>query len=147
MKVILLQKVTGLGNADEVKEVAEGYARNFLFPKHLAVQASGQAMQERDAHHRKLAKEAEQDLKIQESLAERLDGLEIELFEKCNENGLLYAAVTPKKVSEALAKMNLAVDAQHIHMRPIKELGNAEATIKLQHGLEATVALVVSPKK
>jgi large subunit ribosomal protein L9 len=147
MKVILLQKVKGIGEADDVKEVADGYARNFLFPKHLAVQASLQALQVRDLHKKKITKEAEKDLHEQEILAGALDGLEIELVEKANEKGLLYAAVTPVKISKDLAGRGFTIAAEQIIMKPIKFTGSFEATIKLRHGLEATVTVAVSAKK
>lgn len=147
MKVILLQNVAGLGRADDVKEVAEGYARNFLFPKHLAVQASTQALSERDAHRRKLAKESERELKIQETLAEKLEGREVELLEKSNDSGMLYAAVTPLKVSQALDRLGFSVAPEQIKMRPIKEVTTAEVPIKFAHGLEATITVIINSKK
>ena len=89
MKVVLLQKVTGLGNVDEIKEVAEGYARNFLFPRHLAVQASPRMLQEIENRHQREAKQAERDLHEQQQLAARIDGVEVELKEKASEGGSL----------------------------------------------------------
>ena len=82
MKVILLRSVPGLGDIDDVKEVAEGYARNFLFPKHLAVQASAKASNELVARKKKEVRQAEQDLSEQQNLAQRIDGLELEIKEK-----------------------------------------------------------------
>ena len=85
MKVILLQKVAGLGETDDVKEVSEGYARNFLFPRHLAVIASGEAMEMVRAVKQKKAKEEERDLKETQNLAAKLEGLEVNIKEKAGE--------------------------------------------------------------
>ena len=97
MKVILLQKVSGCGDIDEVKEVADGYARNFLFPRHLAVQASDKSILDVEARHKKQTRMAEEELHENEKLAARVDGVEIELVERANDKGLLYAAVTAAK--------------------------------------------------
>lgn len=146
MKVILLKKVPGLGDIDDVKEVAEGYARNFLFPRHLAVQASPKAMQDVEAHHKKIAKEAEQELRSEQSLAERVDGYELEIAERANEKGVLFAAVTAEVVAKALSKAGFAVDKKQLGMKPIKEVGTYGIKIKLKHGLEADVTVIVVAK-
>jgi large subunit ribosomal protein L9 len=147
MKVILLQKVKGLGDADEVKDVADGYARNFLFPNHLAVQASGHAVQELAVRQKKETRAAERDLKDSQKLAEKLDGLEVELAEKASEQGLLYAAVTPLKVATTLSALGFEVNKDHLVMQTIKEPGTYQATVKLGHGLEAELTLIVNQEK
>ena len=143
MKVIFLQDVKGVGKTDEVKEVAEGYARNFLFPKHLAVQASTQAVQELKAHQAKKAKEESRDLQEQQQLAEKLDGLALEFKEKVSEKGLLYAAVTSASVVAELKKKNFDIDKGQVILSPIKEVGEYQAKVKLRHGLEASVTITV----
>jgi large subunit ribosomal protein L9 len=144
MKVILLQKVPGIGDIDDVKEVADGYARNFLFPRHLAVQASPQAVSEMKAHQKKISKESEQDLKDQQILAEKLDGLTLEVKEKGNDSGKLYAAIGPARLVSELKKKGITVNRNQIEVEPIKEAGDYEATIRLRHGLEATISITVS---
>ncbi len=144
MKVVLLQKVPGIGDVDDVKEVADGYARNFLFPNHLAVQASVGTVAQVSAHKKKLAKEAENDLKEQQSIADRLDGLVIELKEKVSDKGLLYAAVGPQRLVDELKKNGFDVIKSQITMKPIKEEGEFTATVRLRHGLEANVSIIVS---
>ncbi|OGH93946.1 MAG: 50S ribosomal protein L9 [Candidatus Magasanikbacteria bacterium RIFOXYD2_FULL_41_14] len=144
MKVILLQKVAGLGDIDQIKDVADGYARNFLFPRHLAVAATAPVLADLAIHKKKEAKEAENDLHDQQTLADKLSGLEVEIKEKASGKGLLYASVGPARVATALEKIGLAVERSQIHMKPIKEAGEFEALIKLRHGLEATVSVIVS---
>ncbi|MBI2444120.1 MAG: 50S ribosomal protein L9 [Candidatus Magasanikbacteria bacterium] len=144
MKVILLQPVAGLGESDEIKEVADGYARNFLFPRHLAVLASEQAVQDLAARQKKAAREAERDLREQQQLAGKVDGEEIEISERASAKGQLYAAVGPARVAQALAERNLPVAPEQIAMKPIKEAGTYPVKIKFRHGLEAEVIVIIN---
>jgi len=123
--------------------VADGYARNFLFPKHLAVQASKPAVDELAAKEKKKAKEEASDLSQQQNYAARLDGLEIEIKGKVNDKGLLYAAVGPQIVSAALKKLGFDLDKHQIIMKPIKEAGDFPVKVKFRHGLEAEVKVMV----
>lgn len=144
MKVVLLQKVPGIGDIDDVKEVADGYARNFLFPRHLAVQASESTILRVNAHKKKVAKEAENDLKVQQSLADRLDSLVLEIKEKINEKGLLYAAVGAQRIADELKKRGFEISKAQINVKPIKEAGEFKVTVRLRHGLEARFSIIVS---
>jgi len=145
MKVILLQKVSGLGEPEEIKEVADGYAHNFLFPNHLAVQASPSTIQDVNLRKKKKSRDAEEELRRQEQLAEELDGLEIEIKQKANEQGQLYAAVAAQKISEALKDRDLIVDKKYIKLEnPLKEVGSYKVEIHLPHGLEADIIVVVN---
>jgi len=144
MKVILLHKVPGVGDIDDVTEVAEGYARNYLFPNNLAVQASNQAVHQKEEQAKKKAKVAERDLQEQQDLAAKLDGLELDLKEKANEIGLLYAAVGPQKISDILNKMGFKVERKQVVTPQIKSVGEHKVTVKLRHGLESEVSITVS---
>ena len=148
MKVILLQNVAGLGKADEIKTVADGYARNFLFPKHLAVQATAQGVAAIEAHKKKKSKDELRDLQREQALAEKLDGLEVVFdSEKASDSGQLYAAVSAAKIRDALKKMGYEVDKGHINIAaPIKEAGEYEVAVKLSHGLEAKLTVIVATK-
>jgi len=145
MKVILLQNVPGLGKIDDIKEAAEGYARNFLFPKHLAVPATSHALSEIEAQKKKKSKDELKDLQKQQVLAEKIDGLDLSFKEKVSEKGLLYAAINNVKISEALKKMGYQVDKDQIILtKPIKELGEYTVVAKLRHGLESKITITVS---
>lgn len=144
MKVILLQNVADIGKMDELKEVADGYARNFLFPRHLAVQASARALGERLARQTKAKRDAERDLQTAQALAAKIDGLEVDLNEKASEQGLLYAAVGPAKVAARLAAMGFTVAPEQISLKPVKEAGTFPVKIKFRHGLEAEASVVVT---
>lgn len=145
MKVLLLQKVPGLGNLDEVKEVADGYARNFLFPRHLAVQVSPKILSELEAKRKRLAKEAENELREEQSVAARVDGLELELREKINEKGLLYAAVGPARLALELKKLGFAIAKDQIIGGPFKAAGEYRVKIKFRHQLEAEITVFITP--
>jgi len=143
MKVILLQKITGIGDLDQVKEVADGYARNFLFPRHLAVPATQQALKGLQVQKTKKTKIETEDLEKQQSLAQKLDGLALEFKEKTSEKGQLYAAVTVTSVANDLKKRGLIIDKDQITMENIKEPGDYTAVVKLRHGLEAELSISV----
>lgn len=143
MKVILLKKVPGLGNADDVKEVADGYARNFLFPRNLAVQATPDKEKQLDSSKKKKAQQATHDLQVQQQLASQLDGVEVEIKEKTNDGGVLYAAVTPQKICKALEKMGYKVRPEQVRGKPLKQAGNHLVVINLGHGLEAEINVII----
>ena len=110
MRVILIQNVPGLGKIDDIKEASEGYSRNFLFAKNLAIPATAKALQEVEARRNRQVKDLEQDLRGQQSLADKLDGFEINIKEKVSASGALYASVGPQKISEMLAKSGFKID-------------------------------------
>lgn len=143
MKVILMQNVPGLGKADEIKEVADGYAKNFLFTRNLAVPASKSRIDDIAARQRKMQKDMETDLQRQQSLAGRLDGWELEIRAKVSKNGSLYAAVGPSAVVKALRALSFNVNNKQIVMTPIKEVGEYKVKVKFTHGLEADITVVV----
>ena len=142
MKVILLHKVPGVGDIDDIADVAEGYARNYLFPNNLAVQASNQSLHQKEEQAKKKAKIAERDLEEQQFLAAKLDGLELVMKEKANEIGLLYAAVGPQKISDVLNKMGFKVERKQIVTPQIKSVGEHKVVVKLRHGLESEASLI-----
>ncbi len=144
MKVILLENVTNLGLIDEVKEVSEGYARNFLFPRHLAVQASPKALAAIASQHQKKTSTAEAEFRRQAQLTEEIDGLEIELSEKTNDQGVLYAALSAQKITDALRQRGHAVSKNELQLPSIKTLGEHKVKIKLKHGLEAEIIVRLS---
>ena len=146
MKVILLRDVKGVGRAEEVKDVADGYARNFLFPNHLAVAASHTAVDAVQARRAKQEKNVEQELKDEQKTAERMDGMELEFVEKANDKGVLFAAVSSTSVSKALLKQGLSIGVSQILMKPIKSIGTTKIKVTFHHGLEAEVSIIVTPK-
>lgn len=145
MKVILLQDVKALGHRGEVKEVAEGYARNFLLPKGLAVAAT-------EANLRSLRREREiiqareqREEEEARALAGRLNGLRVTIRAKSGESGRLFGSVTAKDIAEAVrGTAGIELDRKKIGLHEgLKQLGQYEVPIHLYHGIAATIAVDV----
>lgn len=144
MKVILLKNVPNLGEEGDVKEVALGYARNFLIPKGLAREATAQAIAEAQANKAKKAESAEAELAQAESLAQKMEGQTVEIKAKASEEGTLYAAISAVKIAAALKEKGFMVKKENIKAGHIKELGEHELVVNLDHGLDARITLIIS---
>jgi len=144
MKVILKQDVKGQGKAGQLVSVSDGYARNFLFPRQLAVPADAQAMselrtkEEAAQYHAKVEKQAALDA------AEALKDKALQIKAKAGTNGRLFGSVTTKEVAEALNKQyGVSVDKRKISMEDIKAFGTYTAEVKLHTGVVAKIAVTV----
>lgn len=148
MKVILLQDVEDLGKKYEVKEVKDGYARNFLLPKKMAKPATKQALKWLEDQKEIIEKEAEEDLKKAQELASKLDGLEISMDVKVGEEGQLFESINFQKITDKLKEMGFEVKKSQIKLQePIKELGEFPVKINLDHNLEAEIKVIISAEK
>ncbi len=145
MKVILKEDVKGQGKKGELVNVSDGYARNFLFPRNLAVPADAQAMnelrnKEEAARHRLLVEKQEA-----EETARRLSGKTLKLSAKAGQGGRLFGSVTTKEVAEELKRQfQVSVDKRKIEMADIKAFGSYEAVVKLTQGITAKMTVMVS---
>ncbi|SHH21556.1 LSU ribosomal protein L9P [Thermosyntropha lipolytica DSM 11003] len=146
MKVVLIQDVKNLGKAGDIKEVADGYARNFLIPKGLAVEATSAKAKEVEEKKKSLENQKKKELAQAESQKKKIDGQVIEIKAKTGENDRLFGAVTPKEIAEALAKeLGVNIDKKKIEIgEPIKQLGEYDIRIKLYSGVQAVIKLKVS---
>lgn len=135
MKVILLQDVKSLGKRGEIKDVADGYGRNFLIGKKLACEATPQNLKNLAIEQKKQADKAAAELAEAKRLAAELSKLEIALSVKAGEGGKLFGSVTNKEVADAIsAKLGVDIDKRKVEIKdPIKSLGAAEVMVKL-HG-------------
>jgi len=144
MKVILLRDVEKLGKRFDVKDVADGYARNFLLPKGLAKPATESALKSLEAEKAAAEAAAEMDLKVAEEAVAGLDGQEIEIKAKAGEDGKLYGAITPVKIVKILKDKGFDVKKNQVKLAsPIKEIGEYDVVLELAHGLEAKVKIIV----
>lgn len=144
MKVILLKDVAKLGKKFEVKEVADGFARNLLFPKGMAKPATESAIKQLEKEKEIMELEAENDLKKTESVVAELDGREIEIKAKADESGKLYGSITPAKIAKAINGNGFEIKGKQIKLdEPIKELGEFEVALEFPHGLEAKVKIII----
>ncbi|GEM_PF-40119 len=146
MKVILLKDVPGTGKRGEIKEVADGYAHNFLIKKKLAEPASKQSVRSVQEKEAKKLRDNQKNRQRTEQMVSRLDGAEIEVSEKTNDEGRLYAAITAQKLSSYIQKKcGITVDPKQIIIEdPIKEIGDHRVRIDLGYGLEAELSVIVS---
>lgn len=145
MKVILLADIKGTGKKGDVKDVADGYARNFLIPEQLVKVATTLTVEQLKAEQMRKKKESEAELKENQKSAAMIDGREIELHEKVNKEGRLYAAVSGKKIADEIKKqLKAAVSPPQIQIAaPIKENGEYTVRVLFPHGLEAELKVIV----
>ncbi len=145
MKVILSQDVPKVGKKNEVKEVSDGYARNFLFQKGLARPATEAMLAQLELIKTELAQKAEADLKAQEEVVTQIDGQEFEMASKADASGKLYGSVTPVKVAKLLKDKGFDIAKNNVKMEEsIKTLGEHEITLEMDHGLEAKIKLIIN---
>jgi len=144
MEVILREHVDNLGQRGEIVKVADGYARNYLLPRKLALVATeGNRRQIEREREQFDAKEAE-DKKVAEAIAARLGSLEVVIARKVGETEALYGSVTSADIAESLARSGFDVDRRKIQLHePIKRLGDTDVPIKLHREVTATVKVHV----
>ncbi len=148
MRIILLQNVKNLGEKYEVKEVKDGFARNFLIPKGLAKPATKQNLEWLENQKETEIKKAEEELKKTQERAEAIDGHEIIIPVKVGEDNQLFESITSQKISEKLKELGFEVKKDQIIMEePIKELGEFPIKISFRHNLEIEIRLIISPEE
>ncbi|HLT58105.1 MAG: 50S ribosomal protein L9 [Limnochordales bacterium] len=145
MKVILLQDVKNLGKKNDLVEVAEGYARNYLIPRGLAAEATAANLRQRDhslkAESRRRQREEEQ----AQAAAAKLQGQRIVIRVKAGEGGRLFGSVTSADIAREVERQaGVSLDKRRIELEePIKAVGTYEVPVKLHPGVQATLAVQV----
>lgn len=134
-----------LGKAGDIKEVADGYARNFLFPNNLAEAATDAAIKQNELQKTLLAKKSEEDLKKYQELAETLETAAVAIKAKVNEEGKLFGSITSEIILEALKAQKIDISDKNIDIKAghIKEAGEHKIIVNLPHGLEARLNIIV----
>ena len=137
MKVILKENIKGVGKKDEVIEASDGYARNFLLPKNLAVPANAENMSKLKAKNQSIAYQKEQEKEAAQETAEKLSKIQLKIQVKAGENGKIFGGVSSKEIAESLEKQyNIKVDKKKIDLKEtIKTLGARTIEIKLYEGV------------
>ena len=144
MKVIFLENVED-NKVGEVREVADGYARNFLFRKGIAKLATEEEVKNLEAKITKLKKEEEGKVKESEAVAKKLAKLKLTLAGEVNEEGHLYGAVAGKEIAAALEAKGFEVESGQIEIEePIKGLGEHNINVKVGHGVEQEMTVTVT---
>ncbi|MGJ7913687.1 50S ribosomal protein L9 [Neobacillus sp. LXY-1] len=148
MKVIFLKDVKGKGKKGEIKNVADGYAHNFLLKQGLAVEATTANMSSLDAQKKKQEKEAAEELEEAKKLKLTLDQTTVELTAKAGEGGRLFGSITTKQIAEELQKKHgIKIDKRKMEIEPIRTLGHTKVPVKLHHDVTATLTVHVMEVK
>ncbi len=144
MKVLLVKDVKNLGKAGEVKEVKDGYGKNFLVAKGFAKVATDDVIKEWQKEQEKKREQEAAELERLKNLKERLESITLKITKKLGANGSLFGAITNHDISDALKKDGLEIDKKLIHLdHAIKATGVYEADVKLGHGIHAKLKFEV----
>jgi len=148
MRVILLEDIDNLGKKYEIKEVKNGYARNFLIPRGLAKPATEEQIAWLETQKEIEAKKEEEELKEVQEFASSMEGLEVVIPVKIGEEGQLFESINAQKISEKLKELGFKVKKNQIDLvEPLKELGEFPVKIKFEHNLEVEIKVIVSEEK
>jgi len=147
MKIILKEEVSGLGKAGEVKQVKDGYARNFLLPRGLALVATKHSLQQVELANKKRESVLAKEQKNAQELTEKLKGISLTLAVEANEEDKLYGSLIEHDIAQALAAEGIALDKKMIVLEdPIRALGIYDIPVKITADLTATVKVWVVRK-
>ena len=148
MRVILLKDVEKVGKKYEIKEVAKGFARNFLIPKGLVKLATKEAIVWLETQKEIKEKKAEEELKTVQERATSLDGQEITIAIKVGKKGQLFESINSQKISEKLKEIGFEIKKSQVLLaEPIKTFGEFPIKIKLEHNLEVEIKVIITEDK
>ncbi len=145
MKIILQKDFPNLGDAGDIKDVSDGYARNFLIPNRIAIRAD-EGSTKVALHQKKMINlKKDKRTKSMSDVANKLKGKEIEVFVKVGENDKLFGSVTPQDISLALKNSGFDIDKRKIEIsEAIKSLGSFQAKVKLADGIQSVIQVKVA---
>lgn len=148
MKVIFNQDVKGKGKKGEIKNVSDGYARNYLLKHNLAVEATKANLDAQKAKDKKEQNRAQQEVEDAKKLKEDLKDIEVKLSAKSGDKGRLFGSITSKQISEQLKKdHDISIDKRKIEMDdPIRTLGYTDVPVKLHPDVTGTIRVHVAEK-
>lgn len=148
MKVILLQDVKKMGKKGDVIEASDGYARNYLFPRKLAEEATANALHVVNVKKENERKKKLAELEAAQKLAAELKGKEVTINAKAGDNGRLFGAITNKDVAEAInSEFNLSIDKKKVVVNTIKVAGTYEVEVKLYPEVSTKMKVNIVPKQ
>lgn len=148
MRVILLQDIENFGKKYEIKDVKNGYARNFLLPKGLAKIATEEVLKWLEMQKEIIEKKAGEELKKTEEAVSKIDGMEVIIPVKIGEKDQLFEKITNQKISEKLKEMGFEIKKSQIELKePLEELGEFSIKVKFEHNLEAEIRVIITEKK
>lgn len=145
MKVILCEAVTHIGDAGEVKEVTNGYARNFLFPRNLALPASPSNLKRWESEKRVRQIRLTRDLEAAQNLSSQIEKVAVDIVANAGKEGHLFGSVTSQMIADALVEKGFSVDRKNIIIEsPIKLIGEYQVHIRLHSQINAMLKVIVS---
>lgn len=149
MKVILKADIKGVGKKDQIINASDGYARNFLFPKNLAVEANNENMSKLKAKQDSNAFRKSQEKEEAKKIADKLSKILLKVEVRSGENGKIFGGVSSKEIAENLKeKYNIIIDKKKIELKEtIKEIGERKVDIKLYEGVVGSLKIDVIPKQ
>lgn len=149
MKVILLKDVKGTGKKGEVKEVSDGYARNFLLPKKMAVVADNTAVKELNEKSKAAENKAQKEYEAAVELGKKMEEMNIVIYSKSGDGGRLFGSITSKDIAEQLKKQHeIVVDKRKILLNdPIRTLGSTNVEIKIHQKVTTKIRVDVREKQ
>jgi large subunit ribosomal protein L9 len=146
LKVILLCDVKGTGKQNEILNVSDGFARNYLFPRKWAAEATPAAI--REIERRRALEEKQETQRREEALrkAAALKGKAVQLSARCGEKGRLYGSITTQEIADALKEQyGIDVDKRKVECEPIHQTGEYEATVSVYAGTAVKMKVVITP--
>ncbi len=148
MRVILLQDIDNLGKKYEIKEVKDGYARNFLIPKGLAKLATEEVLKWLEVQKEIKEKKAEEGLKKVEEEVSKIDRIEVIIPVKIGEKDQFFEKITTQKISEKLKESGFEIKPVQLELeKPLEELGEFPIKVKFEHNLEAEIRVIITEEK
>ena len=149
MKVILLKDVKGTGKKGEVKEVSDGYARNFLLPKKVAVIADNTAMKELNEKNKSIENKAQKEYEAAVELGKKMEEMNIVIYSKAGDGGRLFGSITSKDIAEQLKKQHeIVVDKRKVLLNdPIRTLGSTIVEIQIHQKVVTKIWVDVREKQ
>jgi len=146
IEVILKEHIEHLGRRGEVVKVATGYARNYLFPRQLALAVTSENRKQIERERAKAEARDEQEIKEAQALKARIEALALTAARRVGENQVLYGSVTAADLADLLAARDVSVDRRKIHLpEPLKTLGEHKVALKLHRDVTAEIGVTVVP--
>ena len=145
MKIVLRSDVDNLGQKGDLVDVADGYARNFLVPRGLALRATPGIHKQADAMRRNREARERREIEAAQALAAQVEGRTIEVRARAGEGGRLFGSVTASDIADAVhTQLGVEIDRRRIDLdEPLKELGTVDIAVRLHAGVDATVHVEV----